>query len=280
MPEGPECHIYADLIHNEFTGLTMTDMSFTSGRYVKHSPPKDFHKFLDFLPMRLIDADCHGKMIFMKFKVTNLKHNQKYVWVVSNLGLSGKWSNKPFVEDPENWKFNFKNKKGSKEKILYYSDIQSMGILRFMFDEDEFTKLLHSLGPDPIIQDIALSDFIAMLRRRTIESIVETLLNQKKISGIGNYMRSEILYHAKIDPRIKTNELGNSEKTAKRLLKTINKKMRQSYNLFGPPKYGGTFVLNVYQRKTTDSGEKVNSYSGKNNRTVYHTFDANPDDSD
>ena len=85
-------------------------------------------------------------------------------------------------------------------------------------------------------------------------------MNQKKISGIGNYLRSEILYDAKINPFITIGKLNSNK--IKDLFKSIVKISKKSFNsqnviLKDEKNYTDEFEFKVYQQDKTPKGEKV-----------------------
>ena len=90
-------------------------------------------------------------------------------------------------------------------------------------------------------------------------------MEQAKISGIGNYLRSEILYSANINPHNKVQDL--SDKKLKELFAITKNLLETSYNLKGcslqdfknleGEKGGFQKQLNVYKRKKDPHGNDV-----------------------
>jgi formamidopyrimidine-DNA glycosylase len=67
-----------------------------------------------------------------------------------------------------------------------------------------------SLGPDPLADGIdprALAAALAKSRR----PIKDVLMDQTVLAGIGNILVTEALWHARIDPRSKSNALGTKD---------------------------------------------------------------------
>ena len=87
-------------------------------------------------------------------------------------------------------------------------------------------------------------------------------MNQKFYSGIGNYLRSDILYDANISPLKKLDKLTNKE--IQNLFKSIVKIMNWNYKMRKSGK--GKFL--IYKRKYTNKKEKVKTHKLKG-RTVY-----------
>jgi formamidopyrimidine-DNA glycosylase len=174
----------------------------------------------------------------------------------------------------------FKSSKGS----LFYYDTLSFGTIKVIKGIDELNKKLKTLGPD--IMDIGtdLVVFKTQIKKsKNLEKeIGVVLMDQKTISGIGNYLRSDILYLSKIDPFRKVNKLSDAEintifnncklltwgefdkKEAKRL-KILNKNNKL------PEDYDRLFF--VYNQDTDIHGNKVikkELYEGSQKRFIYY----------
>jgi formamidopyrimidine-DNA glycosylase len=69
------------------------------------------------------------------------------------------------------------------------------------------------IGPDIMEHDTTLEIFKEQLlkTRNLHKEIGIVLMNQKVISGIGNYLRADILYMSKICPFRKVNKLSDIE---------------------------------------------------------------------
>jgi formamidopyrimidine-DNA glycosylase len=258
MPEGPECLGIVDIIYDaDYVGKKLTNIQFLKGRYKTKGHPAGYDKIKSSFPLKLIDISSHGKMITFSFK--------NNIYMISNLGLTGDWD----IEDPgdANIVLEFTN-----SKKLYYSDPRSFGIIRFVDDENEYKKIISALGPDVIQEDISLSEFtdIFTKKKNVSKYIVEAIVDQKNIAGIGNYLRAEIMYAAKLSPKLKFSEIDSSD--MKRLHKYCLTIPRKSYEFQGLNRYAenGTFETKVYQKKTDPHGNPVKIFK-INNRSVYYS---------
>ena len=99
--------------------------------------------------------------------------------------------------------------------------------------------------------------------------IAELLLNQSFFCGLGNYLRSEILYEAKINPKLKLNQLNNNQ--LKRLYKYIFKIPLDSYNHQKKYLMLHSYPFKIYKKTLTPKGEKVKKYKIDNRSgfTIY-----------
>jgi len=68
------------------------------------------------------------------------------------------------------------------------------------------------LGPDPLRADFCPEQFLALLETQPTREMGEVLLDQRVISGIGNILRTEILFQSRIHPRRLVGDLSEDEK--------------------------------------------------------------------
>jgi formamidopyrimidine-DNA glycosylase len=258
MPEGPECLSIVDLITNsDFVGKKLLSISFLKGRYKTKGHPSGYDEIKQLFPLKLMDVSSHGKMI--SFSLEN------DVVMISNLGLTGDW----FVEEITDASVVLEF---TKNKKLYYKDPRSFGIIRFIKNPIEYQKILSALGPDVIQEDVSLQEFTTIFnKKKNINKlIVEAIVDQKNISGIGNYLRAEIMYAAKLSPKLKFSEIDLNQ--MKKLHKYCLNIPRKSYESQGLNKYAeqGEFETKVYQRETDPHGNPIKIFK-INNRTVYYS---------
>lgn len=69
-----------------------------------------------------------------------------------------------------------------------------------------------NLGPDPLRQDFSRQEFLRRLDTQPTREIGDVLLDQTVISGVGNILRIEILFRARIHPRRRVGRLTSNDK--------------------------------------------------------------------
>jgi DNA-formamidopyrimidine glycosylase len=277
MPEGPEVTIMTEAINNLLKNAEIISWEFNDkSRYKKKAPDG----YLDFN----IDLTNENKHV----RVKEIKNKSKFMyWRFTNgtvlfqtLGLSGGWYKKPqsnsgliitFLRDDEN-----------KEQKLYFDDQRRFGTLKF-FDSTnsnkELEKKLKTIGPD-ILNDekLVFADYLKIMRQKRVENriIANVLMDQKLISGVGNYLRSEILYASKINPHREVKSLSDDE--LKKIYENSRKLIYQSYRDGGVSvrhysdvnQIKGKFELKVYgMRKTKDDAEIKHEKIGKETQNTY-----------
>lgn len=299
MPEIKEIRKFADLIRKRIKGREIIDVKILKGRYKIHGPPANFNVIKKNLPLRVVDVKSKGKLLYIEF--------QDSIYIFNALGLTGGWCYQKkgakkyeFSKNLDDYaKFlprakiegymknainhlniEFKTRSGS----LYYFDVTSFGSMKIITDRRELDKKLQEMGPDIMEPDTDYDLFQNRIRmkKNLDKPIGIVMVNQKIISGIGNYLRSEILYAAKIDPFRKVKKLNNNElkkifryskiltwgdydiKYAKKI-KLINSRVKL------PSDYGRTFF--VYAEDTDIYGNPVvkkELYEGSQKRYIYY----------
>lgn len=107
----------------------------------------------------------------------------------------------------------------SGNKELRFADLRKFGWVKLVKDKQELKKLLADFGPEPM-DDLNLEKFKAILASSS-RPVKIVLMDQKKISGVGNIYANDALFLAKIDPRRPANKLGDKE--AKVLYQAVEK---------------------------------------------------------
>ena len=221
MPEITEVRKYADFLKKHLKNKYIQKINILKGRYKK----KPF-KITIQLPIKVLDIKTKGK--FLYFILNNFENK---IFFFSTLGLSGGWtffskSNKytfpKLIDYINNAKINtyrkialnnlnieFQTDKGS----IYYYDPLSFGTFKIITDEQELIKKLSTIGPDIMEETTTFELFESQLRKtiNTAKPIGNVIVNQKIISGLGNYLRADILWLSRISPFRQTEDLTKKD---------------------------------------------------------------------
>jgi endonuclease VIII-like 1 len=194
MPELAELKIMADYI-NHNTKSKRFNKSF---HVLKGNNPEQFNLLDEFS----IDAESFGKELIIRF------YNGPEIHKISVfMGMSGNWKWVP----TENWidtKFiRMRLDSTDGHSLLLYGSYMGP-----KYRIGGFTGVKR--GPDPTKE---FSDFydnvINNLDRKDFNGpICEVLLNQKYFNGIGNYLRSTILYYLDINPFLEARKVITENK--------------------------------------------------------------------
>lgn len=154
---------------------------------------------------------------------------------------------------------------GNKNKKLWFDDQRHFATFKFVKGKSELEKKLKTIGDDLLNDSINEADFINKYRKHNKKVIDIVLNNQKVFSGIGNYLKAEILYMAKISPHTKVVDIPDSK--LKELLACSIDRIKASYKLGGASvenysdlnNYDGKFqkYFKVYKQKKDPDGNTV-----------------------
>ncbi|GKZ68174.1 hypothetical protein AnigIFM50267_002800 [Aspergillus niger] len=168
-------------------------------------------------------------------KVTGAGQQGKYFWIamsspphaVMHFGMAG-WlkirdadtyyyrTDKPGDKEwpPKYWKFLLEPEGDPKTEAAFV-DFRRLGRIRLVdcpAEEIRNYSPLKENGPDPVAdKDIVSEEWLAKKLRSKKVPVKALLLDQANISGIGNWMGDEILYHAKIHPEQYSNTLNDDQ---------------------------------------------------------------------
>ena len=93
---------------------------------------------------------------------------------------------------------------------LYYNDLRQFGWIKILkTDEIKTLPFFKEMGPEPF-KDLSLDVFKQIVGKGNT-AIKVLLMDQKKISGIGNIYANEALFDAKIHPERKAKDLSDKE---------------------------------------------------------------------
>ena len=260
MPEGPECRRMALQLSERVTNRTIQSIEILSGRYTK-KPIENSEPFEDDFPIKVHGAGVHGKFIFM------LLDHQWSLW--STLGMTGSWSDKLSKHSRVKFVLN--------DGELFYNDQRNFGTIKFMQGKKPLIDKLNSLGPDLLAEECEDELFIERLMKKKKKTVAEALMDQSVLSGVGNYVKAEALYLARLSPNRVVATLTHRE--AILLNKTVRSVLLNSFESGGATIksytdfYGetgnATDRFAVYNKKFDPSGNPVVREKTADGRTTH-----------
>tara|TARA_B100001093_G_scaffold519938_1_gene611568 strand:+ start:4406 stop:5212 length:807 start_codon:yes stop_codon:yes gene_type:complete len=261
MPEGPEVKTTVDFLKS-YEGNILTKLTVLSGRYTK-KPIVNINNPSWRLPLNLESVDCKGKFIYFCL--------QENVYFFNTLGMTGMWSNS--ASNHARIKLDFDGEAAP----LYYNDVRNFGTFKIALLKKDLDKKLKSIGPDFLKDGWGPNYFYRILKKNSHKTITEFLMNQKNVSGIGNYLKAECLYEAKISPHRFCAHITSEE--SDRLFHACRRIIQLSY------KTGGATIQNyrkpngkkglysqrfaVYNQKTAPCGNKIIKEKTLDKRTTH-----------
>jgi formamidopyrimidine-DNA glycosylase len=261
VPEGPEVKRITERINDFFQDTTLESIEVVVPRYGEKQLRGEVAEFQSALPLQIESVQCKGKFIYFTLE------NGWTVW--NTLGMSGTWRKNKV----KHTMLTFHTSAGK----MHYKDMRRFGTFRFCSSTDEFEKKLSSLGPDILAEDISDETFMYCMRRYPNRTVVQSLMDQKVLAGVGNYIKAEALYRACISPHRVNSSLTDEELV--RLNQETKWVIRASYASRGaristyelPDGSTGTynFKFLVYRRKTDPAGLRVVREQTRDKRTTH-----------
>jgi formamidopyrimidine-DNA glycosylase len=193
MPEGVEVRWTTQCLKRHIEGLNLLQIVEYSQKSIKNNGL--FKK-----PIKCTEVACKGKVLYIKLQGPIDK-----LYLTIQFGLTGYLS---LEKGKQYLRYSFL----FGDLIVYYYDRINYGHLELLQSAD-FVIKIDKLGVDIFNPE----DF----NQRTLNTLIDLngdsnicvfLMNQNILAGIGNYAKSEILYHANISPMRKVKSLSTKER--------------------------------------------------------------------
>ena len=269
MPEGVEVRWMAKCLQRHFVNLELLSIQSHGKREIYNS-----HIFKQGV---CSEIGSKGKVLYIKFGK---------LYLICGFGLTGFFSLDPNLNNLR-YTLDFLDK-----KLYYYDDI-NFGRLEIVNESGYITKM-NKLGID--VFGLTLKSLKTLIERKGSTNICVFLLDQKLLAGIGNYAKSEILYHSNISPyrtmgSLSPNEIKNLFSS---ILFVINScyyagfsatREKEYYNIFGnlscnletitndeilrPLVNPSPYVFQVYGKNIDNVGNKIIRVETPDKRTTY-----------
>ncbi|MGM0751523.1 MAG: endonuclease VIII [Bacillota bacterium] len=235
MPEGPEIRRAADGVEHALKNKTVQDIYFAFPHL------EDYEELLKGSVVTRVDTKGKAMLIHFDNGYTIYSHNQLY----------GKWYIRNLYNYPKtNRQLRLALHNEKKSALLYSaSDIE---VLRD--EEVPEHPFVSKVGPDILSEEVTADELLQRMKEKRFYnrkwSIL--LLDQGFVAGIGNYLRSEIMFAAGIHPSFRP--IDCTEDQLMKASEAIIHLMKQSY------KTGGITNDLELVKKLKAKGEKRSKY--------------------
>lgn len=274
MPEGPEVRCITIKLNHFCQGQKLKAIKWNDNSKYRTGLPH-YPEFSKYLPGKITGITCKGKQIIF---IIECNQSSDSIYIKSTLGLEGRWS---FRHD-DNKHANLWLELDSYN--LYYIDSRHFGnITLYTSTDDLLNDLNGKVGPDllayaiefntgvEVVDDdddkITIDKWTTKLRNKRLKNkqICQFLMEQKYFSGIGNYLKAEILYDAKIRPDRLLSQLSDQDIT-----QLYHSTLKIIYNAF----CAGGLTIKSYWQPTSpsedDNGkEEQEKLKGKYKKVIY-----------
>lgn len=244
------------------TDRTIIGVQILSGRYSR-KPFEGHADLVSELPKRVVGAGCHGKFIYIL-----LDGGDSSIW--STLGMTGYWSGR--ASNHARVCLSLDN-----GADIYYNDTRSFGTLKWSQGRRRLAAKLKALGPDMLAEDVSHERFQSAMLRKLKWTLAQALMDQSVVAGVGNYVKADSLWLARLSPHRKVDSLSLEEfealnESIKRVLRTSYESLGatiKSYKGFDDESGGYGKMLFCYGRKTDEDGEEIIKEETRDGRTTW-----------
>jgi len=226
MPELPEVETIRRGLEKYLVGISITDIEVRLSKMFEG-------KKEDIIDQKIVGVRRFGKGLVIDFKnkkslVAHVKMTGQFIYK----GVQSVQNFHPQIgianELPNKWThiiFSLGN-----GDVLYYNDIRQFGWLKVCATDDVHSlTFFKNLGPEPF-RDLTVEVFRNILQesKRPIKTL---LMDQSKISGVGNIYANEALFKAGVHPASLSSEITN--KKVKKLHDSLLEVLIQGLELGG-----------------------------------------------
>lgn len=245
MPEGPEVRTYANNLQLLLSGTVLRDVQIVAGPHQQFA--KDVSKCLKPIFkdknafIRFRNVKCKGKFIYFELILYKLEGSEFVVkgikFIGNHFGMTGHWRKDEgehtmvkFAYTPyETYRKIIHGQENDQLHFIYFDDMRHFGKF-YLLTSAQLTEKLNQLGPDVLSDEFTESVFQNIIHEHAVQNkmIGNVIVDQHVFSGIGNYLRADILYTAQINPRCKVKNINENQlKALYRAMKAIPLKAYQ-----------------------------------------------------
>ena len=212
MPEGPEVKRTTERLNRILQGKQLQEIVVEDQPWFQKQVRDDIMVMMSHLnnePLTIDSVQCKGKFIYFTLSAGNEIYH-----IHHTLGMSGTWR-LPNKGDKKHRRLVFKTNDGTE---ITYVDYRKFGTFKiFRNRPQQLVKKLASLGPDLLSATPEASIWTDRIRGTHTrkgyghKEITQVMMDQKVVTGIGNYIKAEALYMAEIHPNAKVSDLTDND---------------------------------------------------------------------
>jgi formamidopyrimidine-DNA glycosylase len=197
MPELPDVELFKRHLDDTSLGRRIGKVAVNDARILASVSAREFSRYLE--GKRFEDSRRHGKHLLVRLAGDG--------WLTMHFGMTGHlhYFEDP-ADDPKYDRVRFDFERGH----LAYVNRRMLGRVGLAEDADAFIRD-EELGPDALDAafDLAALERAIDGRRRDVKSL---LMDQSVIAGIGNIYADEILFQARLHPKLPLQELDDRQR--------------------------------------------------------------------
>jgi len=217
MPELPEVDLVARQLHQLLKGRTIEKATLIRAKLAPLSTAAEFSRRLRH--SAITEVRRRGKYILIELDNLNT--------LLVHLRMSGRFM--LLDEEFENPKFAHAIFEFGDGQRLVFDDQRHFGLMKIVKTaEVASSPEIAKLAPEPFSDDFTVDRFHSSLKgsRRTLK---EFLIDQTKVTGLGNIYAAEVMFAAGVHPSVRTNRI--SRHRAERLFNAIALTLEQALKM-------------------------------------------------
>lgn len=276
MPELPEVLRFKHRLEKLLLGNIITSIKILQGPYLYSDKRVGYGKFRNeienFVSSKVIQITTKGKLLRLTLEEVSEDSKKRYLYI--HHMLAGSWSTKKSSHSILEFKYENEEKNFV---ILFFQDSMRIGTFKIIYEDDIGTKNdpFEKIGPEA--RGIPRETFMEIFRSKKAKKqrLCEALLDQQLICGIGNYLRAEIMYFAKLHPKIIIGKLTEDElKILHNAIVTIIEESIESEATtcghYDDSIHTGSYEPVIYGKSMCPKKTIIETFNDKHKRTVHY----------
>lgn len=265
MPEAAEVYTTAMLLNGAIAGKTIVDLIWNP----TYKQVINMHSIQ--FPVRIMDVWSWGKKMLIRLESGQC--------IATSFGLVGLWTH----VKPPNPAFTIVLGEFIAPSVYiedtryYFSQVRPLGRVVGIATQAEYQHFFKDVGQCIIKNPLSFDQWLPLMTKRHGKMICIELLEQKRLAGVGNYLRADILWYAQIDPRVLVGNLTPTQlvRLHEAMYRVVQKTVRDCghsiRDWFMPGYEMGGYKTVVYGQDThyDPLGYKVDNFKDEKDRTVY-----------
>ena len=201
MPELPDVEMARRFLERLMRGATITRAESSDGVVTRPQPSGTLSRILVGHAVRAVER--RGKWLRL-----SLDDGGR---LFCHLGMTGDFATAEVDAPPHRFeRARFDVKKGARHRSIRYLDARRFG--RLLAARDDIPEW-SELGPDPLADGLDAA-VLAKALARSRRPVKDALMDQTILAGVGNILATEGLWHARLDPRSRSDRLGGRDVSA------------------------------------------------------------------
>lgn len=199
MPELPEVETIRRDLNKELKGRKIIRLKYYDWAKMLKPDPGSVRQAVE--GKKIKDFQRRAKLLLMHLD----DHNTT---IAIHLKLSGQLFIRKQTDPPD--RFTHVILELDRGDELRFNDLRKFGFMKVIYSQKDLETVLSEFGPEPLTKEFTLSKFKEIVTK-SARAIKTVIMDQTKISGVGNIYADEALWRAKIHPETSANNLSGQK---------------------------------------------------------------------